>query len=126
MNDPDMTSSKVARRITGVVGVVCGLLFASAGGLKLVSFQPFVDYYTKWGQPRWVFFGSGVVELLAGIALFVPSLRVHAAWTLLAAIFMVCWHPWTSDDPSFVVTQTASILMLLLLVWLPTRRRSQT
>src|ERR1700752_1773101 len=59
MNDPDMMSNKLASRITGVVGVVAGVLFAVAGGLKLASFQPFVDYYAKWGQPRWVFFGSG-------------------------------------------------------------------
>lgn len=113
------TTNTTMRRIRLVVGVLASALFTSAGCLKLMNFQPFVVYYAKWGQPHWVLLSSGVVEVLAGIALLVPRLRVHAAWTLLSAIFLVCWHPWTISDPSFVVAQSASIIMLLLLVWLP-------
>jgi len=133
MNDPDIPSlfdvtsssptSKAARmRLKSTVGLLAGLLFASAGSLKLFSFKPFAEYYERWGQPHWVFYASGAVELIAGVALLVPALRVRAARTLLTAIFLVCWQPWRGDF-SFVVAQTISIVMLLSLMWSPPARK---
>ena len=101
-----------------VIGIGVGLFLGTAGVLKLFDFARFASYYADAGQPRWVFFGSGVVEILAGTAMLVPRTRLYAAWTLLGMIFLICWKPWTVHEMYFLVPQTAAITLLVVLVWL--------
>jgi uncharacterized membrane protein YphA (DoxX/SURF4 family) len=91
--------------------------------LKLFDFAKFAKYYADAGQPRWVFFGSGVIEILAGAAMLVPRTRLYAAWSLLGMIFLICWKPWTVHEMFFLVSQTAAISLLIVLVWLLGSRR---
>jgi uncharacterized membrane protein YphA (DoxX/SURF4 family) len=108
-----------------VIGIVLGLFLGSAGVLKLFDFSRFAEYYAQAGQPRWVFFGSGVVELLAGAAMLVPRTRLYAAWALLGMIFLICWKPWSVHEMFFPVAQSAAITLLVVLVWLLGSRRRQ-
>ncbi len=106
-----------------VIGVVVGLFLGSAGILKLFDFAKFANYYADAGQPRWVFFGSGIVEVLAGAAMLVPRTRLYAAWSLLGMIFLICWKPWTVHDRLFLISQSVAITLLIVLVWLLGSRR---
>ena len=107
-----------------VIGIGVGLFLGAAGILKLFDFAKFAKYYADAGQPRWVFFGSGVIEILAGAAMLVPRTRLYAAWSLLGMIFLICWKPWTVHEMFFLVSQTAAISLLIVLVWLLGSRRA--
>jgi hypothetical protein len=107
-----------------VIAIGIGLLLGSSGVLKLFDFAKFASYYAAGGQPRWVFFGSGAVEIAAAIGLLVPRTRSYAAWSLLGMIFLICWKPWSVHDRLFLVAQSVAISLLIGLVWLlGTRRR---
>jgi uncharacterized membrane protein len=101
--------------VLNVTSVLLGLFFASAGLLKLLDVPRLADAYSKMGAPRWVFFGSGIIELLAGAALAVPRFRATAVWTLLAMIFLVGWKPWAVHELFFLVPQVVTITLLVLL-----------
>jgi uncharacterized membrane protein len=106
-----------------VIGISLGLFLGAAGVLKLTDFAKFANYYADAGQPRWVFFGSGVVEIVAGAAMLVPRTRFYAAWALLGMIFLICWKPWTVHETFLLVAQSAAITLLVVLVWLLGSRR---
>jgi uncharacterized membrane protein YphA (DoxX/SURF4 family) len=116
-------STKNRRGVTPIliIGVLLGLFFAVVGLLKLLDLPMFARAYADAGQPRWIFFGSGAIELLAGAALILPRFRTFAAWTLLGMIFLISWHPWTAHQLIFFLPQTISISLLIFLVWLPSR-----
>jgi uncharacterized membrane protein len=104
--------------VTHVIGVGVGLFLGVAGVLKLFDFGKFASYYADAGQPRWVFLGSGAIEILAGAAMLVPRTRLYAAWSLLGMIFLLCWKPWSVHEMFFLVSQSAPITLLVALVWL--------
>jgi len=106
-----------------VIGIGVGLFLGTAGILKLFDFAKFAKYYADRGQPRWVFFGSGVIEILAGAAMLLPRTRLYAAWSLLGMIFLICWKPWTVHEMFFLVPQIVAISLLIVLVWLLGSRR---
>lgn len=101
-----------------VIGISVGLFLGAAGVLKLFDFAKFANYYAAGGDPRWVFFGSGVVEIVAGAAMLASRTRLYAAWTLLAMIFLLCWKPWTVHELFFLLSQSIAIALLVALVWL--------
>jgi uncharacterized membrane protein len=107
-----------------VIGIGVGLFLGTAGILKLFDFAKFAKYYADGGQPRWVFFGSGVIEILAGAAMLLPRTRLYAAWSLLGMIFLICWKPWTVHEMFFLVPQIVAISLLIVLVWLLGSRRA--
>jgi uncharacterized membrane protein len=109
--------------ITHVIGIGVGVFLGGAGILKLLDIAKFANYYADAGQPRWVFFGSGVIEILAGVAMLVPRTRLYAAWSLLGMIFLICWKPWSVHEMFFLVPQTVAITLLIVLVWLLGSRR---
>jgi uncharacterized membrane protein YphA (DoxX/SURF4 family) len=104
------------------IAVFVGLMLGVAGVLKIFDFAKFANYYADAAQPRWVFFGSGIVEILAGAAMLVPRFRQQAAWALLGMIFLICWAPWKVHELFFLIPQTVAILLLISLVW-PLRPR---
>jgi uncharacterized membrane protein YphA (DoxX/SURF4 family) len=120
-------SNRDARALaTQVIGIGVGLFLGAAGVLKLFDFAKFANYYADAGAPRWVFFGSGVVEVLAGAAMLLPRTRLYAAWSLLGMIFLLCWKPWSVHERFFLVSQTVAITLLIVLVWLlGSRRRTE-
>ena len=109
-----------------IIGISVGLFLGAAGVLKLFDFAKFVSYYADAGQPRWVFLGSGAVEILAGAAMLLPRTRLYAAWALLGMIFLICWKPWTVHETFFLVAQSVAISLLVILVWLPGSRRAMS
>jgi uncharacterized membrane protein len=107
-----------------VIGIAVGLFLGAAGVLKLLDFSKFANYYADGGQPRWVFFGSGVIEIVAGLAMLVPRTRLYAAWSLLGMIFLICWKPWSVHQMSFLIPQVVAITLLVAVVWLMGARRA--
>lgn len=123
VRDPIISNDLARKTVRGkaviaqVIAILVGLLLGTAGVLKVSGFAKFADAYNRGGQPHWVFFGSGVIEIAAGLALFVPRTRSYAAWCLLAMIFLVAWKPWSVHEMSFLVPQCLAIGGLVLLLW---------
>ena len=69
---------------------VLGPLFIAAGVMHFVRpefYARMVPPYLPW--PRELVFASGLAEVVGGLALFVPRLRVAAAWGLIALLVAV-------------------------------------
>jgi uncharacterized membrane protein len=109
--------------VAQMIGIGVGLFLGGIGILKLLDFAKFANYYADSGQPRWVFFGSGVIEILAGVGMLVPRTRLYAAWSLLGMIFLICWKPWSVHEMFFLIPQIVAITLLIVLVWLMSSRR---
>ena len=118
------TKRDVALIASQIIGISVGLFLCAAGVLKLFDFAKFASYYADAGQPRWVFLGSGAVEILAGAAMLLPRTRLYAAWALLGMIFLICWKPWTVHETFFLMAQSVAISLLVILVWLLGSRRA--
>jgi len=102
-----------------ILAVALGLMFLTAGVRKL-----FTDWV--WGRtryqkyhPLWVYYASGVIELVCGLGLFVPGLRFFSAIIILVMIGLVSAHPWRGDDyKQIIVPAVVSTSLLILLAWL--------
>lgn len=68
-----------APRWAGVVAVVLGLFFGGLGVLRLLPITTDQAMFESWGVPWWLRTGAAVAELLAGVLLLVPRLRVIGA-----------------------------------------------
>jgi putative oxidoreductase len=62
--------------------VLFGVFFALQGAMKLSPGSPWPSMFEAWGYPSNVYLLVGLVELLAGVALFVPRVAGYAALTL--------------------------------------------
>lgn len=62
--------------------VLFGLLFVMQGVIKLAPDTPWVAVFEKFGYPDGFYLVIGVVELLGGLALFIPRTAGYAALTL--------------------------------------------
>ena len=66
------------------------LLFVGAGVMHFVRPEPFVRIVPRvLPAPEALVFWSGVFEILGGIGLLVPALRVWAGWGLIALLVVV-------------------------------------
>jgi putative oxidoreductase len=62
--------------------VVVGLAFLAAGGSKLAGAPAMVAMFAKIGFGQWFRILTGLLEVTAAIALFVPRYTLYAAATL--------------------------------------------
>ncbi len=111
--------------VAWVIAICIALLLGSAGVLKVTGYPRFVNSYLQAGQPYWVLYGSGVIEIICSIGLLIPRIRLYAAWGLLSMIFLVAWRPWSVHDKSFLLPQCFAISMLIVLVW-PLKAKRQS
>jgi uncharacterized membrane protein YphA (DoxX/SURF4 family) len=75
-----------------IFGKVLGILFFICGLPKLLSVQGAVDNFNKWHLGDNLRYVVGVIELVLGILMFVPSLKRYAAfgyYNIMAAGFIV-------------------------------------
>jgi uncharacterized membrane protein len=110
-------TGKIRTLTAHAVALSVALLLGSAGVLKLSGYPPLVNPYIQAGQPYWVLYGSGFIECVCSIGLFIPRTRIYAAWGLLSMIFLVAWRPWSVHPKSFLLPQFFAISMLIVLVW---------
>ncbi len=55
--------------------ILLGLLFLFAGGEKLWDPVGHAEEFAHWGYPLWFVYVTGIIEVVGGIALFIPTGR---------------------------------------------------
>lgn len=83
-----------ARVLLGVLMVAAGVLHFTNTGFYLQIMPPYLPWH------RELVYVSGVFEVVGGVGLFVPRLRVAAAWGLIAlfvAVFPANIHMAVND-----------------------------
>ena len=97
--------------------VLLGLLFLFAGGEKLWNPTGHEEEFAHWGYPLWFVYVTGIIEVLGGIGLFIPSGRLSGI--LLLSITMVgatVTHLRAGEMGAFPVPLVL-LLALLTLAW---------
>src|SRR5580693_6027825 len=104
--------------LKGVLAIGLGLVFGAAGFRKLFTTwewgrQQYLKYY-----PPWVYYASGVIELVGGVGLFLPRLRFGSAIGIIVMIAIVSAHPWRGADARRVALPALFFSLLSYLAWL--------
>ena len=71
-------SGKTKMIVIWILCILLGLAFLMAGGTKLMGDQMHVDNFTRWGYPSWSLMGVGIIELIMGMGIIIPSQRKWA------------------------------------------------
>jgi putative oxidoreductase len=122
-----MNRSKVISRLktTGrwTLTVLLGLFFVLQGVGKFTPSSPWPRMFENWGFPAGFHLVVGGLELLAGIALFVPRISGYAA-SLLLLIMLGAFgtHALHAEGPGMAGTSVFALLSAVLAwLWLPRR-----
>lgn len=104
------------------LGVVLGILFIQTGAHKLIGWEWAKQSYLRY-HPLWVYYGSGIVEILGGAALLFPKSRFIGALSILLMSLAVAAHPWRADYREIIVPAVTLSLALFLVAWLSRPRQ---
>jgi len=109
-------------QITNWLGAALGIFFGVPGILKLVGNNlPFwrwarQSYQTMY--PLWVYYFSGVVELIGGIGLLFPALRLYGAIMIMILVTCLAVPSLLKKNFKSVLLAMVSLVPLALLVFL--------
>jgi putative oxidoreductase len=116
----EVAMSRIGRAFTWGLSIVLGLFFVVVGASKVTS-PGWAERFVDWGYPRWFRLVVAVVELGAGLALLVPSVRRFAALVLIVVMVgATATHVLHGEGPRAVVTLALTALMAAL--WTMSRR----
>ena len=101
-----------------IVSWLLGLVFLASGGAKLAGVELMVQQFEGWGYPRWFVDVVGIVEVIGGLLLFIPGLRVLGALALIVVMIGAAGTHIMAGEWANVALPVA---LLALLVWI-TRR----
>jgi putative oxidoreductase len=71
-----------------ILTIFLGIVFAYAGGIKLIGARPMVQEFAQIGIGQWFRYLTGILEVSGAIGLLVPKYRFWAA--LQIAVVMAC------------------------------------
>jgi uncharacterized membrane protein YphA (DoxX/SURF4 family) len=80
-----------------VLNVISGSFFLFTGLLKIfgnkLSFWKWAKASYLRHHPVWVYYASGIIEIVAGAGIFIKSFRFAAATLLILMIILLTIHP---------------------------------
>ena len=95
--------------------VLLGALFVLQGIMKLQPGSPWPAMFEGWGYPAGFYFFVGVVELLAGLLLFVPRFAGYAAAVLgVVMVGAFATHLLHGEIPGIIATFVFGALFAIL------------
>jgi putative oxidoreductase len=123
---------KWVRVVGHVVAALLGLAFVMAGGFKLTGPAEMLENFARWGYPSWFLSVTGVIELVAGLLLFLPRTRAYGALLLVptmlgAFLTHAVAGEWSQTPPALVMGALSALLLWWgrgeLLRWFSSRGR---
>jgi uncharacterized membrane protein YphA (DoxX/SURF4 family) len=102
-----------------ILAVFLALVFALAGGIKLVGAPAMVQEFAQIGIGQWFRFLTGTLEVAGAVGLLIPRFRFWAA--LLIATIMFCAtaiNLWVLHVPGLARVTAVLIALALVLGWL--------
>jgi putative oxidoreductase len=101
--------------------VALALMFLMAGGSKLAGVPAMVSLFDAVGVGQWFRYVTGIIEVISGIALLVPSAAIFGAMllipTMLGAIVVNVFIAHASPVPQLVL-----LILAAAVVWARFRR----
>ena len=98
-----------------VLVVLLAAEFIAAGASKFAPGSGWSRMFLAWGYPPWFRFAVGAVEVLSGLALFVPRARIGASGVLLAIMAgAVATHLLHGEPRRVILNAILSLLLALL------------
>lgn len=94
-----------------------GLFFIIAGGKKLLGQEAQIDSFFRWGYPLWFLYLIGVIELVGGIGLFIPQVRLYAVMVLSLTMVGASMTHLKAGEVAAIPIPVVLLLLLLLLAW---------
>ena len=79
-----MKNAKVKRIARIVVRIILGILIILAGAGKFFVEDIWVQKFQEWGYPKGFHYLTGILEILAGILIFIPRFWLRGTYFLLA------------------------------------------
>src|SRR5262245_42800431 len=105
-----------------VLVVLLAAEFIAAGASKFAPGSGWSRMFLAWGYPPWFRFVVGAVEVLSGLALFVPHARIGASGVLLAIMAGAVATHLLHGEPRRLILNGILSLLLGLLIRLQMRR----
>jgi putative oxidoreductase len=82
-NGTDLQRGRASLIALWLTQVVLALMFLMAGGSKLAGVPAMVGLFDAIGVGQWFRYVTGIVEVISGIALLVPSAAIFGALLLI-------------------------------------------
>src|ERR1700730_13331664 len=82
-NGTDLQRSRASLVALWLTQVALALMFLMAGGSKLAGVSAMVDLFDAIGLGQWFRYVTGIIEVVSGIALLVPSAAIFGAMLLI-------------------------------------------
>ena len=102
-----------------ILAVFLALLFALAGGIKLIGAPAMVQEFAQIGIGQWFRFFTGILEVAGAAGLLIPRFRFWAA--LLIATIMFCAtaiNLWLLHVPGLARVTAVLVALALIVGWL--------
>ena len=103
-----------------VVLTILEVLGMGVAGLAKFQGPTWIDLFESWGYAGWFALFIGAVEVLAALALLVPSLTSYAALTLIGVMLGAIWTVTTNETqlgPGIPAIHIAVLSVLLTARW---------
>src|SRR5262245_54630728 len=111
----------VKRAGVWVLVVLLAAEFVAAGARKFAPGSSWSRMFLAWGYPPWFQFVIGAVEVLSGLALFVPRARIWVSGVLLAIMAGAAATHLLHGEPRRLILNGIRSLLLGLLIRLQMR-----
>ena len=82
-NGTDLQRGRASLIALWLTQVALALMFLMAGGSKLAGVPAMVSLFDALGLGQWFRYVTGIIEVIAGIALLVPSAAIFGAMLLV-------------------------------------------
>ena len=82
-NTPTVRRGRVAIIALWVAQIALAAMFLLAGGSKLIGAPAMVDLFAAIGWGQWFRYVTGVIEIIAAVALLIPSAALFGAILLV-------------------------------------------
>lgn len=95
-----------------------GFFFIVAGGKKLLGQEAQIDSFFRWGYPLWFLYLIGTVELVGGIGLLIPQIRIFAVPVLSVTMVGAFITHLRAGEMAAVPVPLVLLVLLLVLAWM--------
>ncbi|MGD1068693.1 MAG: DoxX family protein [Bryobacteraceae bacterium] len=110
-----------------ILAVLLALVFALAGGIKLIGAPGMVQEFAQIGLGQWFRFVTGTLEVAGAAGLLIPRFRFWAA--LLIATIMFCAtgiNLWVLHVPGLARVTAVLMALALVVAWLRRPQKEKT
>ena len=103
--------------IQTILWIILGVFFLATGGSKLINPDHHVDTFAHWGYPPWFMYLTGGIEVLAGVALWIPLVRIYGVFLLSCTMIGASITHLRAGEMGAIPIPLVLLFLLLTLAW---------